>query len=80
MIRIGVIGCGYWGPNLIRCFSEAPGSSVEMVCDLRADRLAPLRKRYSAIQTTASVDELLANPRVDAVAIATPGHRIATWP
>jgi hypothetical protein len=29
MVRVGVIGCGYWGPNLIRCFSEAEGSTVE---------------------------------------------------
>ena len=72
MVRVGVIGCGYWGPNLIRCFSEAEGSTVECVSDLRPDRLAAIRNRYSSLQTTQSADDLIANPRIDAVVIATP--------
>ncbi len=72
MIQVGVNGCGYWGPNLIRCFSEASGVTVAAVSDLRADRLAPLRKRYPAIETTQNAAELISNPRLDAIAIATP--------
>lgn len=72
MIRVGVIGCGYWGPNLIRCFMEAEGAAVEEVSDLRSDRLAAIRKRYPSLRTTPSADELLANPRIDAVVVATP--------
>jgi len=72
MIRIGVIGCGYWGPNLVRCFLEAEDSSVEQVCDLRPDRLASICKRYPFLQVTQNADDLLCNSRVDAVVIATP--------
>jgi predicted dehydrogenase len=72
MIRIGVIGCGYWGPNLIRAFSEATGSTVEMVSDLRSDRLANIRKRYPSVPATQDTNEIFANPRIDAVVIATP--------
>ncbi|HMD70665.1 MAG TPA: Gfo/Idh/MocA family oxidoreductase [Bryobacteraceae bacterium] len=72
MIRTGVIGCGYWGPNLIRCFSESGGAAVEAVCDLNPNRLAAMQKRYPAVRTTASADDLIADPRIDAIAIATP--------
>ena len=72
MIRVGVIGCGYWGPNLVRCFAEASGATVEAVSDLNPNRLAAMQKRYPAIRTTQSADDLIADPRIDAVAIATP--------
>jgi predicted dehydrogenase len=72
MIGIGVIGYGYWGPNLVRNFVEVPDAQVVTVSDVRADRLAPIRHRYPAVETTTDFRELLANPRVDAVAIATP--------
>lgn len=72
MIGVGVIGHGYWGPNLVRNFMEAPGSTVVSVCDLSADRLAPLATRYPAIRTTSDYRELLADPRVDAIIVATP--------
>ena len=72
MIGVGVLGYGYWGPNLVRNFSEVPDASVVSVCDLRADRLALVRQRYPTIETTTSFADVLSNPRVDAVAIATP--------
>jgi len=72
MIRVGVVGYGYWGPNLVRNFSEAPNTTVTAVSDMRADRLAMVERRYPGIRTTTRVEELLANPAVDAVAIATP--------
>lgn len=72
MIRIGVVGYGYWGPNLVRDFSRAPGSQVTAVCDLSAERLALARQAYPSIHTTHSYRELLADPRIDALVIATP--------
>ncbi|HET9953319.1 MAG TPA: Gfo/Idh/MocA family oxidoreductase, partial [Polyangiaceae bacterium] len=72
MIGIGVIGYGYWGPNLVRNFSQADGSRVVAVCDPRADRRKHAVSTYPAITAVETIPELLANPAVDAVAIATP--------
>jgi len=72
LIRIGVIGYGYWGPNLVRNFVEAQGAQVACVSDLREDRLALASRRYPSIQTTKNVRELIEDPAIDAVAIATP--------
>lgn len=72
MIGVGIVGYGYWGPNLVRNFSEAAGSRVEAVCDLRQHSLATLAKRYPAIRTTTSFDDLLRDPAIDAIAVATP--------
>lgn len=72
MIGVGIIGYGYWGPNLVRNFMEAPGSTVPVVCDLSVDRLAQAKRRYPSIKTTDDVGVLLDDPAVDAVAIATP--------
>lgn len=72
MIGIGVIGYGYWGPNLVRNFAEAPGCSVVAVADTRAQRLDGVRSRYPAIRTTTDFMEVLNAVDVDAVAIATP--------
>jgi predicted dehydrogenase len=67
-----VIGYGYWGPNLVRNFFEAPGTEMCCVSDLRPDRLSVLNSRYPSVRTTQSVRELIEDPAVDAVAIATP--------
>jgi predicted dehydrogenase len=72
MIGIGVIGYGYWGPNLVRNFSEVPGSRVVAVSDVRSDRLAQIQQRYSAIKTTTDHRELLTDSSIDAIAVATP--------
>lgn len=72
MIGIGVIGYGYWGPNLVRNFAEAPGASLVSVSDVRAERLAQARRRYPFMKAREHYAELLADPEVDAVAIATP--------
>ena len=69
---MAVVGCGYWGPNLIRNFTACPASKVVMVCDQdpgRQERIAALCPRAKVVQDYARV---LANPAVDAVAIATP--------
>jgi predicted dehydrogenase len=72
MIRIGVIGYGYWGPNLVRNFVEAPGAQVGAVCDLRPERLAKVQARYPAVETTIDYQEMLASSHIDAIAVATP--------
>ena len=72
MIRIGIIGYGYWGPNLVRNFADVPDAQVVAVSDLRSERLAQVRKRYPTIETMTDCAALLANPQVDAVAVATP--------
>jgi predicted dehydrogenase len=72
MIRVGVIGYGYWGPNLVRNFMGAQGSAVVAVCDLREERLSPLRKIYPTLRTFNNTDELIQDREVEAVVIATP--------
>jgi len=70
LIRVGVIGYGYWGPNLVRNFAEADGSEIAMVSDLRENRLSAAKKRYPNIKTTRDFGELINAPGVDAVAVA----------
>ena len=72
MIRVGVIGYGYWGPNLVRNFYETAGAQVACVSDLRPERLKQVRARYPTIKVTESHRELIEDPGVDVVAIATP--------
>lgn len=71
-IKIGVIGAGYWGPKLIRNFNEIPGAHVSRVADLRDDRLAHVRKLYPGTQTTKDYRELLDDPTIHGIAVATP--------
>jgi predicted dehydrogenase len=70
-IRVGVIGCGYWGPKLARNFHDLPEASLLMVSDLRADRLGEIKKLYPQIKTTRKYEDLL-DGQIDAVVIATP--------
>lgn len=72
MISVGVIGYGYWGPNLVRNFFEAPGFRMAAVADLSPERRAQAASRYPSVRTTADYHEILADPKIDAVAIATP--------
>jgi predicted dehydrogenase len=72
MIRVGVIGYGYWGPNLVRNFMEARDSTVAAVCDLRPERLAQVRHRYPSLKTVTNCDEIFSDAAIDAVVIATP--------
>jgi len=72
MIKIGVIGYGYWGPNLVRTFAEAQHGTVVAVSDLDPKKLAQVNKRYPAVRTTGNFQDLLRDPEIDAVAIATP--------
>ncbi len=72
MIKVGVIGYGYWGPNLVRNFNAADTSEVKYVCDLDSKRLNTVKKLYPKTELTSDLDQVLKDPEVDAVAIATP--------
>ncbi|HEX8709494.1 MAG TPA: Gfo/Idh/MocA family oxidoreductase [Pyrinomonadaceae bacterium] len=69
---IGVIGCGYWGPNLLRNFAEREEAALRWMCDLDTGRLEQLRRRYPSAMVTTDYRQLLADPALDAVVIATP--------
>ncbi len=72
MIRVGVIGYGYWGPNLVRNFAEANGCRLASVCDARPQRLAVVEKRYPGVKAVTAWKDLVDDPEVDAVAVCTP--------
>jgi predicted dehydrogenase len=72
VIGIGIIGYGYWGPNLVRNFFETPDCRVVSVSDLSRDRLAKIGPRYPTVETTTDYRDLLRDPRIDAVVVATP--------
>jgi len=72
LINIGVVGCGYWGPNLIRNFSSLPNCRVKWACDVRPERLERIEQLYPGVRTTVHIDQVLDDPEVEAVAIATP--------
>ena len=72
MVGIGVIGYGYWGPNLVRNFSQTSDARVVAVCDARAARRSLVESLYPGIKTFGDVRDMLADSGVDAVAIATP--------
>jgi predicted dehydrogenase len=72
MIRVGVIGYGYWGPNLVRNFSECAATQMVAVADQREPRLAEATRRHAGIRTTTRADDLIHADDIDAVAIATP--------
>lgn len=70
-LKIGIIGCGYWGPNLIRNFSACPTTEVVAICDANPARLATIGQTHSQLKLANSVEQLL-DLSLDAVAIATP--------
>jgi predicted dehydrogenase len=72
IIRIGVIGYGYWGPNVVRNLYAVEHTHVEMLCDMNPSALARARKTYPSLETTTDPDEVLKSPKIDAVAIVTP--------
>jgi predicted dehydrogenase len=69
---VGVIGCGYWGPNLLRNFAENEAAELRWICDADESRLAAMARRYPAAQTTTDYQRLLADPNLDALAVVTP--------
>jgi len=75
MIGIGVIGYGYWGPNLVRNFAECQGAAVRRVCDLRPAQLEKVQRRYPGVRVTTNPADVWNDPEVDAVVVATPVDR-----
>lgn len=72
MVSIGVIGCGHWGPNHIRIFSQISGVSVKACSDLDEKRLSAVKVNYPDIKVFKDYKEVLASKEIDAVCIATP--------
>ena len=70
-VRVGVVGLGYWGPNLARNLQEIEQAELAWLCDLREDALDRLGRRYPAARTTTSYEEMLADETLDAVVVAT---------
>jgi predicted dehydrogenase len=72
MVKVGIIGYGYWGPNLARNFLAADDSHVKAIADARPERLSYLKKMYPSIVTLNNAEEIIGDPQIDAVVIATP--------
>src|ERR1700734_1535890 len=72
VIKVGVIGYGYWGPNIVRNFHGQEGSRVVAVCDKSPKSLQRVRQTFPDMHTTSDCRELLTSPDVDAVAVVTP--------
>ncbi len=72
MIKVSVVGVGYWGPNLIRNFVSNPHTHIEMVCDVKPERLEYITRLYPSLKTTTDYRDLVSRPDVDLVAICTP--------
>lgn len=74
MIRIGIIGCGYWGPNLIRNLDRLPDCEIKLICDTNQKRLDDMKSRYPYTDITCHSDDLFDSQEIDAVFICTPVH------
>jgi predicted dehydrogenase len=71
-LRVGVIGLGYWGPNLVRVLAEMDGADVVAICDQRHERLETISRRFPAARQYEEPRRLLADDAIDAVVVATP--------
>src|SRR6266568_873240 len=72
IIKVGVVGCGYWGPNLIRNLRQSPDCQLKVICDMNEQRLRHMRRLHPEVATTNRFDDLLNDTEIDAVVIATP--------
>jgi predicted dehydrogenase len=72
VINIGVIGYGYWGPNLVRNLAEVNRVTLTAVVDSNPEKLALVQRRFPAVKTTTDFQDLIRDPAIDAIAIATP--------
>jgi hypothetical protein len=70
MIRVGVIGYGYWGPNVVRNFFAVDHTRVDMLCDMNPSALARAKKNYPGLEVTTDPDEILKSTKIDAVAVS----------
>ena len=72
VLKIGVVGYGYWGPNIVRNFMNAKGGTVVAVSDVNPNSQVRVRSLYPSLEVTGIADDILASPEIDAVAIVTP--------
>jgi predicted dehydrogenase len=72
MINIGLIGFGYWGPNLARNFNQNPDLYLSAICDFSSDRLAAAGRQYPQVKLYKNIDEFFSSPQLDVIAVATP--------
>ena len=72
LIRMGVIGYGYWGPNIVRNFHGQERSQVVAVCDKSAKSLKRVQQSFPSMRVTSDCQDLLTSPEIDAIAIVTP--------
>jgi predicted dehydrogenase len=72
VIKVGVVGYGYWGPNLVRNFAEATRVKLVAIADLDRDKLELVQRRFPAVRATTNFQDLLRDPEIDAIAVATP--------
>ena len=71
-LRVGVVGCGYWGPNLVRNFRQSADCQLKLLCDASESRLSHMRRLYPEVAMTNKFEDLLNDRDLDAVVIATP--------
>src|SRR6266481_2401844 len=71
-IKVGVVGCGYWGPNLVRNLKQSSDCHLKLLCDVSEQRLSHMRRLYPDLTTTTNFQDLLNDREIDAVVIATP--------
>ena len=71
-VRIGVVGLGYWGPNIARNFDAIPGCELAWCCDSSAEARERMREQFPGVGLADDLDQLLGDPALDAIAIATP--------
>lgn len=77
-MKIGVVGAGYWGPNIIRNFSQIPTCEMAVCCDLDEKRLAHMKKLYPSMAVTSDYDSVVNDPTIDAIGVCT--HVSAHYP
>ena len=72
MVKIGVVGYGYWGPNLVRNLSSTENAELVYICDKSKERLELAKKDYPNIKNTSNFNKLINDKEVDAIVITTP--------
>ena len=71
LLSVGVVGCGYWGPNLVRNFRSLPDCSLKSICDISEERLRHLKALYPEVEAETKYDKLLVDSSLDAIVVAT---------
>src|SRR2546423_6507063 len=74
LIKLGVVGCGYWGPNLVRNLRQSHECNLKLLCDISEQRLRHMHRLYPDLQTTTRFDDLLKDSEIDGIVIATPAR------